>query len=338
MEGRLLDGQSARVRLVELRVTASALEVLDHDSGVLETWPLRDLTLDGHLVRHRRKPGLRLTVGQPETLKPLLASHRDPGRSWRGLVLGLVAAPAVVAGLWLAIPFVARVAVSLIPERWEADIGAHAVATLTQLWPQCRQEDGAQALRQLEARLTRAGIGRPRQVMVVRSALVNAFTLPGGYILMTSGMIRTAQSADQVAGVLAHEMGHVQHRHALAAAGRSIGVATLATLVLGDASGIAGTVGGALIGYSYSRPDEEVADVEAVRILNRAGIDPEGLASFFEVLEGQTWDPPALLSSHPPLDDRAQRVRAARTGETYSPALDSGPWRALQAMCGKRSG
>jgi predicted Zn-dependent protease len=335
MRGRYCDGTSALVRTVEVKLTPTALLITDEHGHDLAQWQLSDLSLEDHTVHSATAPEARLTVDQPQRLVPFLPRRPRDWRLLARLAATLAAAPILVVALWLAIPPAARFLTDRIPATVENRLGDSAIASLTQGWPICTDAHGTTVLAALVRTLS-SPVGsesRPRQVVVVDGAMNNAFALPGGHIVILRGLLDKAASPDQVAGVLAHEMSHVHHRHALAATSRAIGVSALATLVLGDATGLAGTVGGALIGFSYSRPDEETADADAVSLLNRVGIDPEGLASMFETFGAEGWNPPTLLSSHPDLADRAGKVRAGRAASAYRPALTPDQWTALKRIC-----
>jgi len=145
---------------------------------------------------------------------------------------------------------------------------------------------------------------------VVNSAEVNAFALPGGYIYVNRGAIEQAERFDELAGVMGHEIGHVVRRHSVDQLQKrerqDLGLLMLCTLTR-----ICHTIGGqVLVGVSadamtarYSRLDEAQADSEGVVNTVRAGIDPEGLPSFFEaLLDKQRSEPSAVdafFSTHP---------------------------------------
>jgi predicted Zn-dependent protease len=173
-------------------------------------------------------------------------------------------------------------------------------------------------------------------VRVVDSKMVNAFAVPGGQIGILSGLIEKADTADELAGVLAHEIGHVVHRHPTEGLLRQLGLAATMELLLGGSgTGIedAAGLGNTLLTLSYSREAEAEADATALAILGRAGIDGHGLHRFFQRLE-QEGDlgssVPSLLLTHPPT---AERLAATAVAPSGARALDTGQWQALQAIC-----
>jgi predicted Zn-dependent protease len=161
-------------------------------------------------------------------------------------------------------------------------------------------------------------------------------TLPGGRIVVFDALITAARSPDEVAGVLAHEMGHVQHRDVLESLLRHVGLSVL----LGGLDGQIGGYTNALLSSAYSRDAESRADGYAIDTLARAAVSPVPTADFFKRLS--KGDLPAkgvaqvatYFSSHPGSGDRAARfVAAAGLHRADTPALDAGQWQQLRKIC-----
>jgi Zn-dependent protease with chaperone function len=198
----------------------------------------------------------------------------------------------------------------------------------------CRTEPGRAALDRLVAELgaERAGV---RSVEVANIPIVNAITLPGGRIIIFQGLLAQAGSADEVAGVLGHEIGHVRHRDTMAALIRQLGL----SVVLG---GMDGNVGGLVTGalsLSYGRDAESAADDYAIGALHGAAIAPDATAAFFDRLgggkKGESLErATGWISSHPVSADRkAAFLKSRQAGIHYKPALDDAQWGALKGMC-----
>jgi predicted Zn-dependent protease len=158
-------------------------------------------------------------------------------------------------------------------------------------------------------------------IKVVDTDVVNAFALPGGYLYVNRGLISTAESESELAGVMGHEIGHVVGRHGAKALSRQNGLQFITGLVLGQSPGAArqiasqfAGIGGALGMFHYSREAEREADALAVEELYEAGIDPDGVAKFFEKLmalhENESSGLEALFSTHPPSGERVENARA----------------------------
>ncbi len=144
---------------------------------------------------------------------------------------------------------------------------------------------------------------------------VNAVALPGGCILIYSGLLLAADDAAEVAGALAHEAGHVVARHAKKQLVSSVGLEKASELAQGKnsqiATQLAATIArkGALV--AYGRSEETEADEYAARYSSAAGYDPHGIARLFEKLLAQENERPAVLrwlSNHPATPDRIKAV------------------------------
>lgn len=146
---------------------------------------------------------------------------------------------------------------------------------------------------------------------------INAFALPGGYVYVYTGLLKQADSEAEVAGVLAHEIGHVVARHATERLTLLYGYRLGVSLLLGDdpseikklMANLFGT-GGLL---AYSRQNEYEADKLGVKYVVRAGYDPKGMLQFFQKLKILQQHEPSkleqLLSTHPPISERIKRVK-----------------------------
>lgn len=167
---------------------------------------------------------------------------------------------------------------------------------------------------------------------VVNTNAVNAFAVPGGFIYVNRGLIERSDNLSELAGVLAHEVAHVEERHSAEQIERmqraNVGL-SLAYILLGRAPGglerAAIEVGGAAIFARYSRSAETEADAVAVPLLVGAGIHPAGLVTFFQkLLEDQERRPSTVeqwFSTHPLTEDRIAETRA-RVQEVPGGVLD----------------
>jgi predicted Zn-dependent protease len=160
---------------------------------------------------------------------------------------------------------------------------------------------------------------------LVNSAEVNAFALPGGFVYVTRGLVERTERLDHLAGVVAHEISHVTRRHAVkqmeAVQRANVGL-SLACVLTGVCESTVTQVGielgGAAIFAKYSRDDERQADEDAVRLVARAGISPEGMPEFLQkLLDERKYRPGgvnAWFRTHPYEEDRiAYTTRLIRT-------------------------
>lgn len=179
------------------------------------------------------------------------------------------------------------------------------------------------------------------RVMVVNNSAVNAFAAPGGFIVVFRGLLEHTQAAEELAGVLAHEMQHIVKRHAtrmlIQHASTGLLVAAL-TGRAGDPSAF-GLEAARMLGVlRYSRAHEEEADIEGVHMLVAAGIDPRGMISFFESLSDGEKEIPEFLkyvSTHPSTADRIERLESLVTQVEARPVtlMPDYEWKDMHQIC-----
>ncbi len=224
----------------------------------------------------------------------------------------------------------ARVAVHAVPVSVDREIGSMAFESMDLGGPEVTDPVVVAAMQSMVDRLAphAAMDDMEFEVHVVDSPMVNAFALPGGKIVVFTGLIEKADDAEQVAGILGHEMAHATLRHGLHRIGQALGIAAAINLLLGDTQGLV-AAGAELFQLasinSYSREQENAADEEGVRMLHAAAIDPMALTQFFETLKEEHGDLPGVvswISTHPQHDDRIAAIEtqlAALSNQEYRP-------------------
>ncbi|MCC9602925.1 M48 family metallopeptidase [Stieleria sp. JC731] len=209
-------------------------------------------------------------------------------------------------------------AIHAMPVSVDKKIGDQAYAAMDHGGPEVHDEVVVGAIEKMVDRLAphAAVEGIEFEIHVIDSPVTNAFCLPGGVIVVYTGLIKQAKTAEQVAAVVAHEMSHATLRHGMERVAQSLGLWAGASLLFGDVTGVV-AAGIEFFQFaavnSYSRGQEDAADAEGVRMLHAAGIDPKGMAEFFEIMEEEHGDVPdvlAWISTHPQHEDRIASVNA----------------------------
>ena len=362
------DGQSARVRTVSVEIDTGSeprLHIADA-RGVFMRWRALDLRvlpdqdhLGGRVYYSTDHPDARLVIEDAHAIA--LIGQVAPNLRKRALASGAlrrigmwVAAAVMSVGLivFVIIPAIADRLVFLVPQAAEERMGRAGLEQIR--WglsffdddegeiKVCAQDEGVAALEAMRARLMN-GVETPHEIKlaVFDHQMVNAFALPGGYVVIFDGLLQKASSPEEVAGVLGHEIGHVVNRDGLRLALRSSGTAGILGLVLGDFTGGAFVLvlTERVISASHSQAAETAADAFAVRVLNGAALPTEPLAGFFDKLGGDEDGRanPSLLShlaSHPDLRQRSAAVKAqGRVSEGFEPVLSEEQWASLKGIC-----
>jgi Zn-dependent protease with chaperone function len=338
------DGRVAAARPATVSIEAGTLAI--RTGGDVLHWPLREVRLVARAadstVRQLRYGEARLTIPDDSAFAwialacPQLASSLPERRAlarqaalWIG---GSFAAVAFLIGV--IIPFFAASVAVLIPSSVERRLGEMIKQQIfTEFGDRlCTNRVAMPALEGVFAQLQPEG--GPIVLMILNGPVVNAFSLPGGQIVVMRGLIDFAKTPDEIVGVLAHELAHHVHRHPLK---RFLKAATTSAL-LGDLTGgtILATAGSFLAATAYSREYEREADATALRWLSAAEYDTGGMGRFFARLEEKEGDetkgPLRYLSTHPPLDER---IAATAGGGARSrvQAFSKTQWDAIKAIC-----
>ena len=361
-EARYFDGESAQPRDVVICFGERSLVIMEFSEAVLAHWPLASL----RAVGLRRDSAVQL-VPQRDSDERLVLSDRHmldaigevcpdlyrrpvDRKGVRRAVLwagGAVASLALI--VFVLVPALAGQLALLIPPEREQQLGDAVVDQLQTLLSLgggerpviCDTPSGVEALERMVARLDpNPRLPYPLRVGVLDHGMLNAIALPGGRILIFRGLLEAAGNPEEVAGVLAHEIGHVVYRDPTREALRAAGTAGILGLLLGDVfgAGIVVVVTDAVVNASYRRDAETRADETAYSLLANAGLPSRPFADFFDKMRKKYGEMDGILklvASHPGLEGRAQRAAAAdRIGEgTYEPVLSDQDWVALRGVC-----
>ena len=239
---------------------------------------------------------------------------RDAGtRKWSHLMLWLTLGPVLLPLLLLGALLwqherIAAWAIAHVPVAQERKLG-EAVFAQTKAKLKLVEGPPATMVREIGARLTKGSAYR-YEFHVTHDDAVNAFAIPGGFVVVHSGLLALAASAEEVAGVLAHEVQHVEKRHSLKAIAKSTGLMVTVGMVFGDLGGLL-ALGQDLIGLKFSRQHESEADAAGLQALVAAGIAPSGMRDFFRKMGEKESLNLGWLSSHPASEDRSMALDRA---------------------------
>lgn len=233
----------------------------------------------------------------------------------------------------------------------DKDIGAKSAAEVERQLPIIHGQAVDSCVGAIGRRLAAVAPGAKYayQWKVVNVADVNAFALPGGYLYFNRGLIETAKSEGQLAGVMAHEMAHVALRHGTNQASKAylsqMGLGVMGGLLSkgGDSTNktidAVGGFGMNALFLKFSRTDEEQADIVGAQMMARAGYDPQDMVDFFETLRGlQSRDPGKVekfFSSHPAPKDRAQRIRNEMKSLSIHPTAQTAGFKQARSALAK---
>ena len=348
MQGDYYDGLTSRKHPVDVTVAGGA--VMGEGDGVSFRWPLRGIRIiDVTAGRIRLAPAtgdgrLVLDVADWEAAsgQSVKAAQQSMLRREGRLVVWLaIVGIALALGIFVGIPMAARPLARATPPRLEADMGRNMASQLQVALKPCTGNPAGQAsLNDLTRRLSRdADMPFVVRVIPVHAPMVNAFALPGGTILVTDDLIADARSSDELAGVLAHEIAHIEKRHVMEAVLRSLGLGLVLDAVVGGGSGAgqqAVLLASSFTEQRYSRALEREADERAFELLAANRISTAGMAAFFERMADKT-SPEEInraaewFATHPDSGRRAKAAQAlARPGV---PAMAQADWTAVRQMC-----
>lgn len=365
-QARYHDGLVAAARTVTFAITRTPArpELIIADAVSFEEidrWPLDDIfEVPGRSAELKlgvagRPYGARLRLdGQnwieaTRGLLPALPQQQRQAAGQQLKIIGLAtgALLSVIVAYVVGVPLLANRIVPLVPPAWEAQLGETALAQINGMIADehgvrlCDPDPTSLANRAIDrfANEVLAGTGSPftPDIKVVRAWVPNAFALPGGHSYYFSALLEQTEGPDEFAGVMAHELGHVMHRHGVEGLIASSATGLLVGFVLGDMTGlsVAGGLSAALIDTRFSREAERQADAFAGETAARLGFDPTALADLLErvAADNDAGRMLSVFSSHPLTDERRLAL-AAMAGPTHGKRVFSdAEWTAIATMC-----
>ena len=356
------DGTCSARNLVQIEAGAAGLHIIAADRHVLDEWSyaeLRRMSAPGGVLRLGRRGETllaRLEIRDPALAAAIedRAVTLDRGgaaeRRLRRKIVGLSLAAAVslIVTAIFGLPVLASRVIPFVPLTVERKLGdavdkeirsaldtQHLGAAFV-----CGngpgEAQGRAALDKLVGKLAAAAALPERlHVDVVRRSEPNAVALPGGRIYVYQGLIDKAQTPDELAGVMAHEIGHVAHRDGTRIVLQTAGLSFLFGMMLGDFVGGGAVVIAArtVLRSSYSRRVESAADAYSVGLMGKAGGDPRALAALLGRIVSDKEHGVKILLDHPETRDRIAAIEAVGVTGATRPLLDIADWSALKQIC-----
>jgi Zn-dependent protease with chaperone function len=347
------DGMSSRRRAVTLRL-ADQIEIRE-DEQTLAAWAYAD-------VRRVDSPAgvLRLSCQTASALARLevrdtaltaeLVSRcaqmddNTPGRRGVAAIVGwsLAAAVSIVAVVLFGLPLIADRLTPLVPEAFERRLGDVADSQIKTMFAAdvCDNAAGQKAFVKLVTAIREsAGLDTSVQSGVLSSSVPNAFALPGGKVYLFNGLLAKAENADEIAGVLAHELGHLKHRDNMRGLIHNGGTSFLIGLLFGDITGSSALIFGSrtLVTSLHSREAEQNADSFAIDVMHSLGRPAKPTGELLLRVTGKEGKGLSIISTHPLSEDRLARMSREDRPASRPPLLTAEEWRSLKSICDSKS-
>lgn len=366
--GIFFDGLLSARRDVTVELKSDGVVIRDAvERDQLARWPygeLEELAAPEGVLRVARagsKVLARLEVRDPalahaidEASVPVDRTGTAERRSRRKIIgWSLAAAISLLIGGAFGVPAFAGLIAPLIPLRAEHVLGEavdnqiRAMLDTKKLGSgfECGvgegEARGREALAKLVGKLeAAANLPIPLTAIALRKDDSNAIALPGGRVYVFDGLIEKSESADELAGVIAHEIGHVAHRDGTRSLIQAAGLSFLFGMVLGDFVGGGAVVLGAktLLQSSYTREVESAADRFGVELMGKLGADQRALGRILTRISGANHPGMKILLDHPDTEPRVAAINAlaGKASAAATPLLESAEWAALKRICAGR--
>lgn len=357
-DGWFFDGRTAQRIPVVVHVASDGLTLVEPD-GHATHWPYARIrqTQGGEPGEHVRfefggdlpqvlvvpDPGVLTAVAGAAPVVRRRFRRSVSTRRWAAVTLLIVVVLPLLgwaAYAWI-VPALADAVAGRLPVSVEEELGKTVVAQIAPQSRQCSNEKAERGINEILAVLRSGSAASPYRyrVMVIDEIAPNAFAAPGGYMVLTDGLVKLTERPEDLAGVLAHEIQHVEQRHGTKLLIRELSFGALIGLATGDTRGVGSALNAArtLGTLRYRRADEFAADEGGVRMLRSARVDPQGLITMLQRMKDEVGDlpgPPTYLSTHPSTDQRIERLRRfAQTSRSPVPLALSVPWSHIAQFC-----
>jgi Zn-dependent protease with chaperone function len=361
--GVFFDGKTSARREVAVEAAPDALRISAADGSLIAEWPYPELvgmSAPDHILRlgRQRDPVLARLDVRDAALAAKIDEYAHgidrtgvTERRNRNKVIAWILA-ATVSLVFVAVvvlPALIERLAPLIPLSVEQRLGGAVDGQVRAMLDtgqsdkpfECggaeNEKPGRAALDKLIGRMeASAGLPIPIKTAVVRRSEANAIALPGGHVYVFHGLIQKSNTPDELAGVLAHEIGHVAHRDGTRSILQAAGLSFLFGMLLGDftGGGLVVIAAKTLVQSAYSREVENNADRYGAELVARSGGDGRALGVILERIDGAIEPGMTILRDHPATKERIARINAVAPERQGPPMLDAAEWAALKRICG----
>ncbi len=350
-QARFFDGRSNRKRLVNL-LLGEQCEIVESDAAIAQ-WPydkIRRVDAPRGVLRLSclaAPPLARLEIREDRLAAELASrcSNLDsdsPGRKGAtGRIVGwsVAALVSIILVVVYGVPFAAERLTPLVPQAFESRVGDAADKQIRLVFSGklCDAKNGQAAFVKLVGALRgAAGFEGPVDAAVLSTEVPNAFALPGGKIYLFDGLLQKAHNSDEIAGVLAHELGHVRHRDSMRNLIYNGSTSFLIGLLFGDVTGSSAILFASrtMFDATYTREAEANADAFSIDLMHKLGRSPKPMGELLLRVTGNEKDRNfSFLSNHPFTEDRLALMRKEDRPPTAPPILSDEEWMALRSIC-----
>ena len=350
--GKFYDGLSGASHEVMIGLSGSGLRITCTDNTFEKSWSYNEIQVledasapQPAKLTSTREPETRLLIN-PDTgwlrIRDKLPKSAFPSVSlpisWVSFIGYGGLALAVILFIVFSAPAMLEYGAYLISTSAQESLGRYVMSYKEV----CTAPEGRAALDKMTERLAQTSTRdiTYRVEVIENDAMMNALAAPGGYLTLFSGIIKEADSPEEIAGVLAHEMAHIELRHPTRGLVRDLGLSVLIGMMTGGSD--MAKLAGDLSTLRYSRHDEEEADEKGQDILAQAHLDPASMSLFFErLLEeeelGEETSIPgwlSYLSTHPQTASRIENIKNRTVkASQVKPLLSAREWQDLKNIC-----
>ncbi len=354
-DGKSATAHDVHVRLTENTIQFSQINSTTADNHFFEEWSYKSLTSSQPVhadaptqLGYKENPGATLFINDKNFAQEIAkrASHLSKKAERHRIIYPTLAISFLIccsiAYIYIADIDVFQKIARFIPEQTRQTFGQTVINGQIAGKKVCTNTEGLKSLQKIQNRLQQAsGVKQKFDIRVAKLGLANAFAAPGKNMLITGELIEQAESPEEIAGVMAHEMGHGVNLHAEAGFLRVMGLSiTISLITGGDASWLT-DLSFNLVEMKNRRSAEHEADIYALKVLRSAQISPKPMLAFYQkVMEKHGKDKideniksiRQLFSTHPSTPERIKLVKSQPDWPT-SPLLTDSEWKALKSIC-----